>query len=231
MTKLGYEKRIAALKDKNPFISNTDLVYRVLLEDILECRRLPGSAVSQGLMAEELGVSRSPVRGAFEKLEERKYLKSFPNRGYYVYIMEPRDALRCVEFRTGLEVLAGSLAINRADSNDLTLLKGNVEKTKNELNLDHQTMLDNDAEFHRLLVASSKNDMLIETYAHYESKFAQLRNFIVSPEDHRNLCLRHTRIYNALTSRMADELERTIRDHLKNLLDDGISLEKYTYQK
>ena len=231
MMKRECKERVFVLKDRNPFINNTELVFRILLEDILEFRRLPGSAVSQGVVAAELEVSRSPVRSAFEKLEEQKYLKSFPNRGYYVYIMEPKDAMRGIEFRTGLEVLAGSLAINRADSNDLALLKANLERTKSGRNLDHQKMLDDDAEFHRLLVACSKNDMLIKTYTHYENKFAQLRNFVVSQDDHHNLYLRHARIYNALTARKADELERAVRDHLKNLLDDGISLEKYTYEK
>ena len=70
----------------------------------------PGERLMEIQLAEELGVSRTPVREAIRKLEMEGYVIMMPRRGTYIADLSIRDINEVFEIRTSLESLASGLA-------------------------------------------------------------------------------------------------------------------------
>ena len=70
-------------KESNPFATLNDIIYDILLQDILGFNLKPGEKVNESTIAAELGISRSPVRNALQRLAENGYIQ-IKNSRYYV---------------------------------------------------------------------------------------------------------------------------------------------------
>ena len=64
-----FDADIVRLHEANPFLSNTDLVYTILRDQIVNHKLQPGKKLNQEQIAIDMNVSRTPVREAFFRLE------------------------------------------------------------------------------------------------------------------------------------------------------------------
>ena len=127
----------------------------------------PGERLMEIQLAEELGVSRTPVREAIRKLELEGYVIMMPRRGTYVASMSIRDINEIFEIRTALESLSNGLAAERITDEELESLQrllvmigGYVE----EGNMDK--IVETDIEFHDLLYRAARNSRLVGIISH-----------------------------------------------------------------
>ena len=88
MTEGKFDADIARLHEINPFLSNTDLVYTILRDQIVNHKLQPGKKLNQEQIAIDMNVSRTPVREAFFRLETEGFLEKGA-QGYTVYEMKP----------------------------------------------------------------------------------------------------------------------------------------------
>ena len=98
-----------------------DVVFENLREAILEGELKPGQRLMEVQLAEQLGVSRTPVREAIRKLELEGLVIMLPRKGAYVANMSLKDIIDVLEIRASLEGLAASLAAQRMSSDDIDL--------------------------------------------------------------------------------------------------------------
>lgn len=68
------KQSVACLRERNPFLSLSEMVYDILLQEIVSFRLAPGSRVNESTVAEVLGVSRSPVKSALTRLLRNSYV-------------------------------------------------------------------------------------------------------------------------------------------------------------
>ena len=90
-----------------------DVVFENLRGAIVEGRLKPGQRLMEVQLAEQLGVSRTPVREAIRKLELEGLVVMLPRKGAYVANMSLKDLIDVLEIRASLEGLAASLAAER----------------------------------------------------------------------------------------------------------------------
>lgn len=83
-----------------------DVVFENLREAILEGKLKPGQRLMEVQLAEQLGVSRTPVREAIRKLELEGLVVMLPRKGAYVANMSLKDIMDVLEVRASLEGLA-----------------------------------------------------------------------------------------------------------------------------
>jgi DNA-binding GntR family transcriptional regulator len=83
-----------------------------------------GARLRQEALAEEFGVSRTPVREALRKLQASGLVELEPNRGALVRALTPREIRDAYEVRAELEGLAAALAGERVDQEQLDALRG-----------------------------------------------------------------------------------------------------------
>ena len=74
-------------------------------------------------LADEMGVSRTPVREAIRKLELEGFVVMIPRRGTYVADISIKDINEVYEIRTSLDVLAAGLAAERINDDELETLQ------------------------------------------------------------------------------------------------------------
>ena len=96
-----------------------DVVFENLREAIVEGRLKPGQRLMEVQLAEQLGVSRTPVREAIRKLELEGLVVMLPRKGAYVANMSLKDLIDVLEIRASLEGLAASLAAERITDEDI----------------------------------------------------------------------------------------------------------------
>ena len=88
-------------------------VFRTLSEQILSGKYQTGDELREVTVGKELGVSRTPVREAFRKLELEGLVTSIPNKGTYVNGISRDDVQDIYMIRSRLEGLAARLATRR----------------------------------------------------------------------------------------------------------------------
>ena len=98
MTEGKFDADIARLHEINPFLSNTDLVYTILRDQIVNHKLQPGKKLNQEQIAIDMNVSRTPVREAFFRLETEGFLEKGA-QGYTVYEMKPGDYMMLLDVR------------------------------------------------------------------------------------------------------------------------------------
>lgn len=133
---------------------NTDDVYERVRTAILDGQLAPGAVMSQVALAEELGISRTPLREALRMLQSEGLVEGEPNRRVRVAPMNAKDLEELYVMRITLEAEALRLSVPRMTSEDLARLEGHMaemahyaaEKDYRRWNLPHE-------QFHRGLTA------------------------------------------------------------------------------
>ena len=136
-----------------------DVVFESLREAILGGQLKPGQRLMEVQLAEQLGVSRTPVREAIRKLELEGLVVMLPRKGAYVANMSLKDIMDVLEIRSSLEGMAAFLAAERINDEDLKHLKEIAgELGQNESNIEE--LLKKDVEFHECIFKATNNKKL-----------------------------------------------------------------------
>jgi DNA-binding GntR family transcriptional regulator len=133
---------------------NTEDVYERVRNAILDGRLAPGAIMSQVALAEELGVSRTPLREALRTLQSEGLVEGEPNRRVRVAPMTPQDLEELYVMRVTLEAEALRLSVPHMTSGEIARLEGHMaemahyaqEKDYGHWNVPH-------SQFHRALTA------------------------------------------------------------------------------
>ena len=94
----------------------TDKAYRALEEEIVTLRIPPGTVVSEAMLSRRLGVGRTPVREALQRLAREWLVVILPRRGIVVSDIDPVRQLRLLEVRLELERFLARSAARRANA-------------------------------------------------------------------------------------------------------------------
>ena len=226
-------ENVKRLQEKNPFISNTEIVYLLVREDIVEHRILPGQKLNQEQIADKLNISRSPVREAMSLLERDGFL-SRGAQGYTVYTMAIGDYMALLDLRTAIEQLATRLSCSRIRLSEMKSIESNLLETKKLLDAGMETAWNDDfiitnkdladkliyelgkkdQAFHRLVVGSSHNRYLIETYENLMPRIHFFRYSALDVNACLNMLDRHKMIYDAITRRDEELATHRMTTHL-----------------
>jgi DNA-binding GntR family transcriptional regulator len=98
-------------------------VYQVIKSKVLEFELKPGEKILENKIAKEIGVSRTPIREALNKLEQEGLIGFISNKGYFVSDVSSKEIQELFEVREILEVYAIRAAFEAADADDWSLLE------------------------------------------------------------------------------------------------------------
>lgn len=138
-----------------------DLVYDELKMKIMMGVISPGTRMMEVELAEEMGVSRTPVREAIRKLEKEGMISIEPRRGAYASSLSTQDMVDILEVRQTMEGLAADLATTRFTEDQ----KRELLEVSEAFNLavetgDMEQMIILDTNFHHLIVEGTGNKLL-----------------------------------------------------------------------
>ena len=108
----------ASVLDFAPAPSLTDRAYGEIEEMIITLRLAPGSAISESELSAHLGIGRTPIREALQRLAREKLVRVMPRRGILVSAIDVAAQLRLLETRRELERLIARSAARRATDDE-----------------------------------------------------------------------------------------------------------------
>lgn len=149
----------AAARDGAPAQSHSDRAYKTMKARLRRREYLPGQFLSENLLAKELGVSRTPVREAVQRLAQEGVLNVIPKRGIIVTTLSLDDIKEIYAIREVLEGLAAGISAGRAGDEDVARLQGILERTMNAPD-DVEELTELDHEFHAEIARQSSNGRL-----------------------------------------------------------------------
>ena len=140
-----------------------EMVYEELKMQILKGSIIPGTRMMEVELAEEMGVSRTPIREAIRKLEKEGLVTIEPRRGAYASMISTEDMVEILEVRQDLEGLAAYFAADRMTKGQMEELK-QVSNSYNEAvrQGNMEAMIKHDTRFHHIIVESCRNKILVQ---------------------------------------------------------------------
>lgn len=199
--------------------SLTDLAYEQLRDGILDGEFGGGRRLSVVSLAAEMGMSRSPVRAAIERLASEGLMRLTPG-GAVVPTPGRGDLLDALAVRAQLEGLAARLAAPQLEQSDVSALEDvHARFERAVLEEDTRSAQKADLEFHQLVQAHCGNECLVQ---HLEQVQARVILAIYSTawsSNQRQAVPEHARILGALTARDGEEAARAATVHLENLVE------------
>lgn len=195
-------------------------VYQALKQIILQGDLASGERVVETKLAEQLQVSRTPIREAIGQLKQEKLIVSKPNGGFKVATLSTQDAIQLYDCRIALEQLSVGSACENITSKQLEQLEQSIllaEKSVQSKSDKSNTLklLEIDYQFHHLITKSSGNQWLLILLEQVFDKMALLR---VQTTKHNpqvlEISLEHKQVYDAIALRDINLAQETITKHL-----------------
>ncbi|MEA3421564.1 MAG: GntR family transcriptional regulator [Acidobacteriota bacterium] len=204
---------------------------RNLSEDVYEAikRRLgdkdlrPGAKIKEERLAEELGVSRTPVREAIHKLEREGLVEIIPRYGTFVANLSPKDVEEIYDLRGALERLAVRLSLLKPGKEKfhekLLEISESHHKCKSYIEKGNfEPFIKADIAFHNFLIRSSQNSRLIQVMDNLNAQvqLGRMESISVPGRAERGL-KEHEEIINAMLGEDVNKAEKLIRKHCINI--------------
>lgn len=149
-----------------PVATLTERAYRILEEEIVTLALPPGEVVSETLLSERLGIGRTPVREALQRLARERLVRIMPRRGIVVAAVDVREQLRLLEVRREIERFMAWIAASRADADQrarLRRLAAGLDAAAGDG--DETAFLHLDRELNLLIVEATRNEFAGATMA------------------------------------------------------------------
>lgn len=169
-------------------------------------------------LAEELGVSRTPVREAIRKLELEGFVIMVPRRGTYVADLSIKDINEVYEVRTSLDVLAAGLAAERITEEELEQMERLLVQIGEYIdNGDMDKIVEADSLFHDILYRASRNDRLVGIINNLREQLTRFRSMSMSyPGRLKNTLEEHSRLVEAIAQRDPELAQQRAVEHMEN---------------
>ena len=196
-----------------------EMVYEELKMQILKGSIIPGTRMMEVELAEEMGVSRTPIREAIRKLEKEGLVTIEPRRGAYASMISTEDMVEILEVRQDLEGLAAYFAANRMTDEKREELR-EVSNSYNEAvkGGKMEDMIKYDTRFHHIIVESCRNKILVQMIEQLQELVLRFR-YIYYDNFRRaeNMPDEHEAIVAAISEGNADKARAAADIHIDRL--------------
>lgn len=194
-----------------------DIVFENLRNAILEGDLKAGKRLMEVQLAEQLGVSRTPIREAIRKLELEGLVVMLPRKGAYVANMSFKDLIDVLEIRASLEGLAAFLAAERRRDEDIEELERvakEFEKSVRETDIDN--VLKKDIEFHEKIFLMANNKKLYHLITTLWEQVHRFRvTYVSNYEASLSLVEEHKKILEAIKSGDSELAKKYATEHIE----------------
>ncbi len=198
----------------------TSVVYEKLKDDILRGKYQKGTALAENTVAEQLSVSRTPVREALRLLEISGLVSIKPNKGAVVEGISIDDIKDIYEIRSLIEGLAAKKAAEQATEQDVERLSEIIDLTEFYFEKGHYDKLQTmDGRFHNAVYELCGGRMLNHILTDLHSYVLRFRKMSIIKEDRvRETLKEHRLIMDAIANHNGEKASELMTLHVKNAL-------------
>lgn len=200
-----------------------ELAYAALKRAVLEMDVYAGGPelrLDERRLAEELGVSRTPIREAMARLEQEGLVHTVPRRGTFVVRKTGQQIMEIITAWAALESMGARLLTERAGDDEIASLRSLFatfgEDGTVAARLDEYS--DANLEFHRRILELSGSELLLRMASNLHLHMEAFRRRAIGEnERYRRSIIDHLHIIEALEARDTELAERLVREHALDL--------------
>lgn len=200
-----------------------DEIRDVIQKAILSKELKPGDRIVETQWAEDLGVSKAPVREAIRELEAIGLLENKPFQGAYVRIITAKELEDAYNVRIVLEELGMRQAADRITKQQLQDLKTVLSEMEDAAqNHEFELFIQKNTEFHQKIMEAAENKMLLNVWR--QANITQWTSVVTQMSERtlENLAQRHEKMYIALRDHDLASAEKLVKFHHQELIDESI---------
>ena len=228
MTKDKHQKlepiKLDAYKPLREVVSST--LRQAIKDGLLK----PGDRLMEIQLADELGVSRTPIREAIRQLEQEGFVVMVPRRGTYVADISLKDIAQVFEIRSALEELSAGLAAERITPDELESLERILVEINEFIDKgEFDKIVDADIRFHDILYHASRNTRLVDILHNLREQMLRFRSvsmhypgrLAATWEEHRQMVENIANHNSAMARKVAKKhMENSEKTLLKGISND-----------
>jgi DNA-binding GntR family transcriptional regulator len=206
--------------DKHTRATAKQRAYDYLKSRIIDRTFEEGDFLTEAGIAQELGISRTPVREAFLLLEADSFVQLMPKKGAFIPQISLREMKEVMEVRALLETFAAEKVVERRSELIPKLRRGLEEQSQLLDETKIAEFVESDREFHRLIVSTADNNVLTNVFEALRDRQVVMvvRATIHSVERIGQIMQEHKAIVDTAEKGDVDGLKGAIREHLDNTL-------------
>lgn len=195
-----------------------DVAYDEIKHRIITCAFKPGEYLNEAGVSAALGLGRTPVRNAIDRLMIDGLVEVIPRKGVIVKAVSLDEVAQIIETRLTVEAQGVRLAVERANETLIARLidiLGRAQQWVAARNIEQMMLLDR--EFHQTLASATRNDVLAEILSKLHDR--ALRFWFISLTDaghHEQVQREHRLIVDAARAHDPDAAEAAMRNHIES---------------
>lgn len=201
-----------------------DTAYRLIKDRLLTGKIRPGERIREDLLAEEISMSRTPVREAINQLSAEGYVYQIPRKGIFATEISREELLDIIEIRVLLETYAVKICCRKITEEQMIELEDIFNKLKNALlNNDHTAYGMYDGLFHKKIAEYTQNKKLYDFVNDIEDSVVFCRRMNIysirynyTEQDSIN---QHEDILNAIKNRDEEAASKAMEKNTKELFN------------
>ncbi|MGX7109557.1 GntR family transcriptional regulator [Facklamia miroungae] len=195
-------------------------IYNQLKRRIIEFEYKPGKILNEVDLAEEFGVSRSPIRSALQELERDALINIVPRFGAQVAPIDFRNIKGLFDVTKQLDPYATRQAVKRITPSQLAELKQIIKNLESfSTTASYQEAINEDERFHQIIFQACDNRWLKETLAHLHLHTERLWHYCNDYFDDMTIFTRTFRkIVQAIEDQDEDAAEHYAYEHIEDFL-------------
>ncbi len=204
--------------------TGTKDAYELILDAIDEGTYRPGDRMVESELADRLGVSRTPIREALQRLETQSLLKR-DGRSLIVASLDHNQLAELYAVRAELEGLAARLAAQHAAREELRVLREMVEQDRTLIG-DPAALSRANRRFHKQIHLASHNRYLVQQLDLVHRTMALLATTSLAVEGRsKKAVAEHDAIVKALEARDGEAADEALRAHISRAFETRLRLD------
>jgi DNA-binding GntR family transcriptional regulator len=217
-------------RDDNGSDSVVDRVYEQLKAMSVSFELKPGERLNEGELAKRLGVSRTPLREALNRLNTEGFLRFTPGKGFFCRELDAHEIFDLYELRKSIEVASVRLAVKRAKDEDIDALLAFLDATGPEPGERSSIeLVELDETFHERLMAMSDNAEMLRVLRNVNARIRFVRWIDMDRINRTNTQAEHRAVLHALKGRDEGTCVYVLERHIDRRLDTITSAIKEGY--
>lgn len=203
-------------------------VYEAIKKSIIDLSLPPGKQLVEQRLAEGLGVSKSPIRDALQRLERENFVHMIPFKGSYVADVSKQQYEEMHQVREALEVYCLSRGLTTYTEEDINLFKQVMDSARKKLEKGHHSgAYSSHFYFHFLIIQKFGNKLIENIYSNLSDK---IKRYINIAEKHIPSRVRlaneeHMGLLKTIEEKDVTLAVNELKSHLSKVLDAFLKCE------
>ena len=172
-------------------------------------------------LSQDLGISRTPIREALNRLEQEGFIRSIPRKGMFIVRKTKKEIIEMIAVWAALESMAARLITRNAADEEIASLRRlfvEFQSPSNKPNLHIDEYSEANIRFHQAIVSLAKNKLLTDTMENLFIHMRSIRRKTIGETDRaERSIIDHMNIIEALEKRQTERAEQLVRQHSLDL--------------